>query len=209
MIAPMIEPIHPALGGGSAALPWNKSCASQPPTKEPTMPRTMVGIQPMESLPGMRNRAITPTIAPKMIQVMIAVRSMFRCPSFPCAFPPACLSQSLCQPAGRRERRSACLAHGLLERVHGQRRGAGRIVASRRAIRRDRTSLEIDERAVERAATLGERDAEARGEDVVAVVGPLQRNGGAEPRESSGVGLDLGHRNDDPHRRWGADDRQP
>src|ERR1700694_3158456 len=51
------------------------------------MPRTIVGIQPMESRPGIRKRAIKPTIAPKMIQVTIAVRSISG-QSFPGEFPP-------------------------------------------------------------------------------------------------------------------------
>jgi len=72
----MIEPIQPDVGGGNEAFPARKSCARKPPTNEPTMPRRMVATQPMGSRPGIKNRAMTPTIAPKTIHVTIAVRSM-------------------------------------------------------------------------------------------------------------------------------------
>src|ERR1700752_4830357 len=77
MIAPMIDPTQPDDGGGNEALPAKRSWARKPPTKEPTMPSTIVAIQPIGSRPGIKKRAMTPTIAPKMIQVTIAVRSMY------------------------------------------------------------------------------------------------------------------------------------
>src|SRR2546425_570899 len=73
MIAPTIEPSHPA--GEIVALPDNRF-SRNPPTNEPTMPNTIVPTHPIGSGPGTRNRAITPTIAPTMMKPMMPMMSM-------------------------------------------------------------------------------------------------------------------------------------
>src|SRR5687768_12929738 len=73
----MIEPIQPEVGGGNAALPANKSWDKKPPMNEPMMPRMIVPRPPIGSGPGMRNRAMTPMIAPKTSHQMMVMRSMF------------------------------------------------------------------------------------------------------------------------------------
>src|SRR5688572_11545211 len=72
----MIEPIQPEVGGGSAAFPANKSWDKKPPMNEPMMPRMIVPRPPIGSGPGMRNRAMTPMIAPKTSHQMMVMRSI-------------------------------------------------------------------------------------------------------------------------------------
>src|SRR5688500_10227637 len=72
----MIEPIQPEVGGGNAALPANKSWDKKPPMNEPMMPRMIVPRPPIGSGPGIRNRAMTPMIAPKTSHQMMVMRSI-------------------------------------------------------------------------------------------------------------------------------------
>src|SRR5256885_12274952 len=85
-IAPMIEPIQPAV-----CSPWPSSVvARNPPTNDPAMPSRIVTIHPPGSRPGMRNFAIAQTTRPNRSHPM-----MFIC------FPPSygdMVEQRQCQP---------------------------------------------------------------------------------------------------------------
>src|SRR5690606_1263702 len=68
MIAPIIEAIQPAL---SPASYHPTATPRYPATNAPTMPRMMVMTMPIFCSPGMMALAISPTISPTMIMLMI------------------------------------------------------------------------------------------------------------------------------------------